>query len=221
MRGIPRPRGRPGRLVVGYLGIVALANLAIWVGVAVARALGHAPQVDDGLPDIKHIRRIDSRIYASGQPEPKHYQRLADQGFSLVIDLRTGTRGDQRKDDPALLRSLGVDYVHIPVCDGRAPGEEAVRRLLAAIAATGGKVLVHCGGGVGRSAAMAASYRAAQGVEPSLLDQLAVGPPTLEQLYFGAAASMGLLHAGNDLINLLSRVVVDGPRRLWHAIARI
>jgi uncharacterized protein (TIGR01244 family) len=201
--------------------IVVLANGAIWVGVAVARLLGHAPEVEGGMPEIENLRRIDERVYASGQPGAEDYEVLAERGFSVVIDLRAHVRSDPMVDDPDQLRSFGLDYVHVPVSDGRAPQDDEVERVLTAIDRADGKVLIHCGGGVGRSGALAASYLASQGVDPSVLEQLGVGPPTLEQIYYVAATGDDDPYAESGVVNVVSRYIVDGPRRLWHTISGI
>ena len=190
----------------------------MFAGVALARLLGHSPEVDDGLPAIRNLRRVDDRVYASGQPEADHFEVLADKGFTLVVDLRAHTRGDPARDDPERLRELGIDYLHVPVLDGRSPDRAAVDAALAAIDRADGKVLVHCGGGVGRSTSIASSYLAAKGEEPSVLDQLGVGPPSLEQIYFVAALDDDDPYAGNAVVSFVSRYIVDGPRRLWHTL---
>jgi protein tyrosine phosphatase (PTP) superfamily phosphohydrolase (DUF442 family) len=204
--------------VAGYIGIVVLANAAIFAGVLVARVLGHGPEVEEELPEIRNLRRVDAQVYASGQPETPHYEVLADEGFTLVVDLRTGGRSDPNRDDVDRLDALGIDYLRVPVIDGRAPDRESVDTVLGAIEKAGGKALLHCGGGVGRSSAVAAAYLASLGEDPSVLDQLGVGPPTLEQIYFVAATGSDDPYAGNRVVSFVSRYVVDGPRRLWHTI---
>jgi protein tyrosine phosphatase (PTP) superfamily phosphohydrolase (DUF442 family) len=208
-------------IAAAYLGIVVVANATIFLGVLIARMLGHSPEVDDDLPDIRNLRRVDDKVYASGQPDAPHYELLADRGFELVIDLRRHVRSDPQRDDPDRIASLGLEYVHVPLIDGSAPSEGAVDRVLAAIERTNGKVLLHCGGGVGRSTAMAAAYLASQGENPSVLDQLGVGPPTLEQIHFVAATGSNDPYADSDVVNFVSRYVIDGPRRLWHTLTGI
>ena len=204
-----------------YFGISLVANLLIFVGVVVARVLGHSPEVEDGLPDIRNLRRVDERLYASAQPEMEHYDALADEGFELVIDLRRHVRADPTRDDEGALEDLGLDYLHVPIHDGRAPDSAAVDRVVTAIEGADGKVLLHCGGGVGRTSVMSAAYLASEGVDPSVLDQLGVGPPSIEQIYFVAATGESDPYAGNPFVDAFSRYVVDGPRRLWHFVTGI
>ena len=208
----------PLLIVATYFGISLVANLFVFAGVVVARALGHSPQADEGLPDIKNLRRVDTRVYASAQPEMEHYEILAEEGFTLVIDMRRHMRSDPKRDDEGQLRELGIDYLHVPVHDGWAPDSHSVDRVIAAIESTYGKVLLHCGGGVGRTSAMTAAYLASEGEDPSVLDQLGVGPSSLEQIYFVAATGEDDPYAGNPFVDAFSRYVVDGPRQLWHTI---
>jgi uncharacterized protein (TIGR01244 family) len=203
------------------LGISLGANLLIFLGVIVARLLGHSPHVEEDLPDIRNLRRVDARVYASAQPRIEHYEVLAEEGFSLVIDMRRHSRSDPKRDDETQLRELGLDYLHVPVSDGRAPNSESVDEILAAIEGADGKVLLHCGGGVGRTSAMSAAYMASKGADPSVLDQLGVGPPSIEQIYFVAATGEGDAYADNPFVDTFSRYVVDAPRRLWHLVSGI
>lgn len=211
----------PLYVLAAYLGLAALVNVLIFAAVLAARVLGHGPEIEDGLPSIKNLRRVDARVYASAQPRLEHYQALAEQDFTLVIDLRRHVRADPKEDDEDELRQLGLDYLHVPVGDGRAPEAANVDRVLAAIEDAEGKVLLHCGGGVGRTSVMSAAYLAAHGEDPSVLDQLGVGPPSLEQIYFVAALDEGDPYEDNVAIDIFSRYVVDAPRRLWHTITGI
>lgn len=211
----------PYLLVTVYVAMVILGNAAIFAGVLLARALGHSPEAGDDLPDIENLRKVDEQVYASAQPGAQDYEDLARLGFHLVVDLRSHSRSDPRRDDPQRLEALGLEYLHVPVTDGHAPDEEAVATVLAAIGRAEGKVLLHCGGGVGRSTVLSSAYLASEGEDLSVLDQLGIGPPSLEQIYFVAATDRGVAHVDNGVVNFVSRYIVDGPRRLWHTITGI
>jgi protein-tyrosine phosphatase len=119
--------------------------------------------------------------------------------------------------DEAYLASLGLRYVPVPVRDGQAPSSEEVDRFLQAVRETDGITFVHCGAGVGRTGTMAASYLVATGQATSkqaLQRNLAVGPPSLEQVAFVAELDGSDVSRPSGALVAVSRVL-DAPRRLW------
>ena len=156
------------------------------VGVA-ARWAGKDPRVhDDHWPDITNLRVVGDRLLVGGQTSPDQYRELADRNVTLVIDMRTGGVADLSTDDPQQLTALGVNHAELPITDGQVPTPAQIRRFLDLVATADGRVFTHCGGGVGRSTSIAAAFEAAQGQNPSVLEQLATGPPTIEQIWFVA-----------------------------------
>jgi hypothetical protein len=73
-------------------------------------------------------------------------------------------------------------------------------------------------GGVGRSTSIAATFEAAQGQNPSVLEQLATGPPTIEQIWF--VATLRPNHPDHRISPAVAAVsrAVDAPRGLYHWI---
>ena len=204
--------------LAGYLGLAVLSTGVMFAGVAVARALGHDPRAhDDSLPDIKHLRWADDKLLAGAQPHRGDYVGLADLGVSLVVDVRTGSDDDPILDEPDYLASLGMDYLQLPIRDGRVPTQATLRRFVDSVEAADGLVFMHCGGGVGRSTSLQAAYLAARGEHPSLWEHLAVGPPTLEQALFIASAAPGDPTNEGLAVSLVSRAL-DAPRRILSLI---
>ena len=206
--GAPAPRWRR-RLVgtiVGYLVVVVVAQALVLFGIVAARLAGDRPGTD--LAGVHNFRVVDQQTWAGGQPDADAYRQLAGHGVRLVVDLRTGSRDDPRKDDPELLRRLGVGYLALSVPDGHVPTEAQVRRFVTAVRQAPGVVFVHCGGGVGRTSALTAAYSRATGTEPGLVDTMAVGPHTVEQLWFVATGDT------NPLVRRTSELL-DAPRRAW------
>jgi protein tyrosine phosphatase (PTP) superfamily phosphohydrolase (DUF442 family) len=218
MRRIRLRRRWPLLFGATYVGTAAFANALIFAGVVAARVSGHAPEVEGDLPKIKKLRRVDDRVFASAQPDPESYEKLATAGVTLVVDLREHVRGDPRVDDELRLRALGIDYVHVPLRDGHAPEPSDVSTVVRAITSRERIALIHCGAGVGRSMSMSAAYLAASGRSISLLEQLGVGPPTLEQIYFLATLRRDRPRL-RPWMKVMSRCVVDAPRRLGHSIS--
>ena len=201
-----RWRRRVFATIVFYVVVVVVAHVLLLVGVVAARLVGDRPTSD--VAGVHNFRIVDRQTWAGGQPDADAYAELAARGVRLVVDLRTGTRDDPGKDDPALLERLGVGYLALPVPDGHVPSEARVRRFVAAVRETRGVVFVHCGGGVGRTSGLTAAYSRAIGAEPGFVDTIAVGPHTVEQLWFVATGET------SPLVRRTSELL-DAPRRAW------
>ena len=202
------PRRIVRRALCGYGVAVATSHVVGFTVVAAARAVGGDPRARDA-GSIRNLRRVDDRVWAGAQPDAGEYRDLADQGVRLVVDLRTGARDDPRRDDPGYLRSLGVDYVSLPVPDGRVPSRATVDALVRAVERAGGGAFLHCGGGVGRSTTAQGAYLAATGRRPRRAELLAVGPMALEQLWFVATGCTRVPR----IVSALS-IALDAPRRI-------
>ena len=99
----------------------------------------------------------------------------------LVLTMTTQIELD-RMEAGALgedLKSTGVDWVHLPVIDFGAPGAEVqaqwpeVSAKAAGVLTSGGRILVHCFGGCGRSGMVALRLMVEAGEDPAAaLDRL-------------------------------------------------
>ena len=164
---------------------VLFGNLAIFGLSAFAQVTYDTPRVEGVDAGIKHLRVVDDKVWRGSNPSRDGYRALADAGVVTEVDLRSGATSD---DDP-YIESLGIDVVHIPVEDGQLPADADVDRFVEVVRESKGTVFVHCSAGVGRTGAMVAAYhdRTGQGTasRPSL-SNLAIGPPSLEQIWFAA-----------------------------------
>lgn len=213
LKRIPRPL-RPVCVVVGgWLGLFLVVNLVIVLSGLVSRWAGKDPRLDeDGWPGIRHLREVDGKLLVGGETSPEEYRQLAERGVTLVIDARTGSATDATTDDPEFLADLGIDYASLRVPDGQPPSPAQTRRFLDLVESAEGRVFAHCGGGVGRSTSLAAVYEAARGQDPSTLEQLAVGPPTIEQIWFVSTLRPDHPeHRVSPVVAVTSRLV-DAPR---------
>jgi uncharacterized protein (TIGR01244 family) len=207
------------RVAVGWVAVFAVVNVMILlVGVA-ARIAGKDPRLhDDSWPGIPNLRMVDDKLLVGGQPSDDDYRALAAKGITLVIDLRPGIDRGPRADNEAHLAALGIRYATVPIVDGRAPTPSQVRRFLELVRANDGPAFAHCGGGVGRASSIAASYQAANGKNPSVLEQVATGPPTLEQIWYVAVLEANHPERKiNPVVAIVSRAV-DLPRTLFNLV---
>lgn len=221
MSRIPRLLRVPLYLLGGWLALFVVVQVLTLVAGAAARWGGKDPQLQaEGWPDITHLRLVDDAVAFGAQPTLDQYRALADQGVTTVIDFREGSPAprERGRDDPEALERLGIDYHALEVTDGEAPSRREIEAFLAIVEDADGIVFAHCSGGVGRSTTMAAVLEAARGHDPSVLEQVAVGPPTIEQMWFvGTLRPSHPVHRITPVVAVVSRVI-DYPRTLWGLI---
>ncbi|HEX2040043.1 MAG TPA: dual specificity protein phosphatase family protein [Acidimicrobiales bacterium] len=201
-------------ILFGFVATFLVAgNLAILGASAWAKEA--APGSDVETPEgIRKFAVVDDRVWRGAAPGPEGYASLAERGVKTVVDLRA--EEDLHVDEDHL-SSLGLRYMHIPIRDGQAPTSEEVAQFLQAVRETDGITFVHCGAGVGRTGTMAGSYLVASGQATSkeaLQRNLAVGPPSLEQVAFVADLDGTDVDRPPGAVVAVSRVL-DAPRRLW------
>lgn len=191
-------------LVVGNATILGLHGYA-----AATRGL-EPPTSIDGLGKL---RAVDERVWRGNAPDEEAYVELAAAGVTDVVDLRA----ERDLDVPdELLDELGVTRHHLPIRDGQTPEDADVARFLDIVDRAPGLVYLHCGAGVGRTGAMTAAYlvqTGQAGPRAALSRNLAVGPPSIEQIWYAAGFDTddGEPPAA---VKWASRFL-DGPRRLW------
>jgi protein tyrosine phosphatase (PTP) superfamily phosphohydrolase (DUF442 family) len=130
--------------------------------------------------EIHNYLRIDERLATAGQPTEEELAALAGEGFEVVINL--ALHDDPRyslADETGTVRSLGMQYVHIPVkFDG--PKEDELHAFFVAMEAHKEKKLfVHCAANK-RVTAFLGLYRVLrQGweVEPAFAPQREIWEP--------------------------------------------
>ena len=191
-------------VIVAVAGNVAILGLSLW-----ARHTTATDALD--IAGVRNGVAVDDRVWRGGAPTAAGYRALVDAGVTTVVDLRSDS---ERGAAVAVLESLDVETIRLPIRDGQLPTEEEVARFLDVVAGADGTVFVHCGAGVGRTGAMVAAYRTAtggMGGTEAVRRNLAIGPPSLEQIAFAVREGE---HPG-PVVTALSRVL-DSPRRIWH-----
>jgi protein tyrosine phosphatase (PTP) superfamily phosphohydrolase (DUF442 family) len=194
---------------------LAVGNLAIAVVSAVVRRT--AP--NEPLPPtvgVKHLHAVDADVWRSSAPSREASGVLAERGVRTVVDLRA--ERDLRDDEP-FLAARGVRLARLPIRDGQTPTPAQVEHLLQAIGEADGLTLIHCGAGVGRTGAMVGAYLVTSRTGSpgeALRRNLAVGPPSLEQIWYVARLGHGCRQPP-IAVKVVSRTL-DAPRRIWSRI---
>lgn len=208
------------------LGLCALGYLLVWLA-AVLGMLGlsewagqyYSSGVD--MAGISHYQRVDGDLWRGSAPSAEGYRELAERGVTTVVDLRAE---DLSAKERALPERAGLTVVRMPIRDGQTPTDQQVDRFVRTVRNADGDVFVHCGAGVGRTGSMSAAYLVRTGETSSLqaaVRTLAVGPPSIEQVYYVLTSGSGSGSGSGDgdgdqpptVVKALSRVL-DAPRRI-------
>jgi protein-tyrosine phosphatase len=190
-----------------------LGNLAILAASFWARETTRVA-VATPIEGIENLRAVDGKVWRGAAPTTDGYRGLAEAGISTIVDLRAE---EGIEHDVQVVTDLGMRMVRLPIRDGQTPSSQEIDTFLAAVRESGGKVFVHCGAGVGRTGAMVGAYQVAQGElsgAAALRRNLAVGPPSLEQIAFVAAMDSDRLDKPSPVLTAVSRLL-DAPRRMW------
>jgi len=196
---------------VGLLLFLVVGNLIIF-GAFKWMAATDANYSLPPLPGIKNLTAVDGKLWRGSAPTEEGYAALARKDVKVIVDLRA----EDLKVDRAGIKELGMRLVRIPMRDGQAPTDGQVQRFLSVMNNANGRVYVHCGAGVGRTGTMSAAYLVLTGRASSfeaVQRNLAVGPPSLEQIAFAAGLDEGEEAHDVTPLTIVSRVL-DAPRRL-------
>ena len=213
----PRPRRRVimeavRAVFVGVVAFLVVGNLLILAMHAGSRSSGIAAPVS--MVGVEKLQAVDGKVWRGAAPSRLGYIELAASGVETIVDLRAE---ENLHVDQELLDRLGIRRVHMPIRDGQVPTSEQVAAFKAIVERSHGQVFVHCGAGVGRTGAMSAAYLVATGHADgwtALRRNLAVGPPSLEQVAFAARLEGDIYSKPKGMVVAVSRFL-DAPRRLW------
>ena len=104
----------------------------------------YAGDLDD--LDLLNPRQPQENLTVGGQPSQDDLTSLAEEGYGLVINLRTeGEFSDFNEGE--VVESLGMKYINIPVQGSSGLTEENAALLHQALESVEGPVLLHCGSG--------------------------------------------------------------------------
>ncbi len=109
----------------------------------------------EGAPNLGEV---SPTLYRGAQPTQQGFQKLADMGITVVVDLRERRRKVERQQ----VTSLGMRFVEIP-WNCFHPKDTDIARFLRLLRDNRGKkVFVHCQTGNDRTGMMIAAYRMAE-----------------------------------------------------------
>ena len=96
------------------------------------------------IAEIKNFVSLSDALATAGQPSEDQLRQVAQEGFEVIINLGLLDPRYCLADEAGLVRSLGIDYHHIPV-DFQAPQRPDLEQFFQVMdACTDKKVFVHC-----------------------------------------------------------------------------
>ena len=107
---------------------------------------------------VPRLGEVSPTLYRGAQPTRQGFQRLAEMGISIVVDLRERGRKSERQE----VTKLGMRFVEIP-WNCFHPEDTDIARFLKLLRDNRGKkVFVHCQTGDDRTGLIIAAYRIAE-----------------------------------------------------------
>jgi protein tyrosine phosphatase (PTP) superfamily phosphohydrolase (DUF442 family) len=98
------------------------------------------------LQGVANACQLLPTLATGGQPMPAHLAAFKAAGGGIILDLRDPME-PRPLDEPAAVRSLGMEYVNIPVGPGTL-NDATLERILTVLRDAGDRqVFVHCGSG--------------------------------------------------------------------------
>jgi len=97
---------------------------------------------------LERAARVGEDIFVTGQPTERALHELREQGVTTVVNLRTPEEMTRnvKFDEAALVASLGMRYVYLPVrgTDQYPYSPATLAKFADAVSTAKGKVLLHC-----------------------------------------------------------------------------
>jgi protein-tyrosine phosphatase len=164
---IERPRVRFSRASWVITGVVRISYRA-WTRIAArlfpeeSRAEHIAQAIHIPLPDKLNMSWVTNDLAVGGRVRPQDIKALAHAGVTHVVDTRS-----EYCDDAQLLAKEHIELLHLPTPDSYPLSVEQLTEGATWVderIKQGGRVLIHCEHGVGRSALLSCAVLVYQGM---------------------------------------------------------
>jgi uncharacterized protein (TIGR01244 family) len=96
------------------------------------------------LEDIRNYLVLNDAVMTGGQPTEDQLAAAAQAGVQAVINLALPTSDNALPDEAATVRSLGMEYIHIPVVWEQPQRSDLEQFMNEMDARQGQRLLVHC-----------------------------------------------------------------------------
>jgi tyrosine-protein phosphatase SIW14 len=133
-------------------------NTRFWAICAAAALGSFGLNAADQPQALRNFQEVSDSLCRGAQPSAEGFRELAKLGVHTVVDLRGA--GGRSSQEAEIVRSLGMEYVNVPLDGFQAPTPVEVSKVLAVLDNPGsGKVFVHCRRGADRTGTVLALYR--------------------------------------------------------------
>ncbi|HEX3746214.1 MAG TPA: tyrosine-protein phosphatase [Bryobacteraceae bacterium] len=138
---------------------MGITNLTTICAAAAALTFGSfILEAADQPQSLNNFQEVSDTLCRGAQPSASGFRELAQLGVHTVLDLRGGE--GRSSHEAEIVRSLGMQYVNVPLDGYQAPTAEQVSKIFTILNAQGsGKVFVHCRRGADRTGTVLAMYR--------------------------------------------------------------
>lgn len=126
----------------------------LFSGVFTVAAVSAQQVTKKDIAGISTFAQVESTIACGGSTKPEAIREIKNMGFKSVINLRLASEeGAQVEEEGAVVKSVGMNYVHLPF-NMQTPDPKLIDNFIAAVTAPANQpAYVHCAAG-GRAAAL-------------------------------------------------------------------
>jgi tyrosine-protein phosphatase SIW14 len=133
-------------------------SMALVLILALFSCLVIAQQPESSHKELPNFHRVNENLYRGGQPKTGGLKKLANLGIKTIINLRG--ESDETLAEGREAKSLGMEYLNVPMSAAGRPTDEQVRRVFEILEEKEKTpVFVHCRRGSDRTGAIIAIYR--------------------------------------------------------------